>query len=258
MKRAFRGVGLEIGRVNAASPDPRKLNPDIRDFEWETWQCVQPFTMTSMEAVIALIRAVEHVLRSGIPGDFVECGVWRGGSAMAIARTLARSAEETRNLYLYDTFTGMVPPTDVDVSCDGEPAAHILSSLERIAGERNEWAYATLEDVLSNLGQTALPRERIKIVQGPVERTIPATMPEQIAVLRLDTDWYESTRHELAYLYPRLSRGGILIIDDYGHWQGARRAVDEYFGDKLPFLNRVDYTCRQAVKPDDNATRTKD
>ena len=73
-------------------------------------------------------------------------------------------------------------------------------------------------------------------------------MPERIALLRIDTDWYESTRHELVHLYPRLSPGGVLIIDDYGHWQGARKAVDEYFQAGL-FLNHIDYTGRLAIKP---------
>ena len=87
--------------------------------------------------------------------------------------------------------------------------------------------------------------ERIHFVEGKVEDTIPAHAPERIALLRLDTDWYESTRHELEHLYPRLSRGGVLIIDDYGHWQGARQAVDEYFGDAhAALLNRIDYTAR--------------
>ena len=91
---------------------------------------------------------------------------------------------------------------------------------------------------------------RTHFVAGDVEQTIPGVVPEQISLLRLDTDWYESTRHELKHLYPRLIRGGVLIIDDYGHWKGARQAVDEYLaetGAKL-LLNRIDYTGRAAVK----------
>src|ERR1051325_10354963 len=88
-------------------------------------------------------------------------------------------------------------------------------------------------------------------LEGTVEETIPAQAPERIALLRLDTDWYESTRHELVHLYPRLVPGGVLIIDDYGHWEGARKAVDEYIAQNnlRLFLNRIDYAGRLAIKP---------
>ena len=103
-----------------------------------------------------------------------------------------------------------------------------------------------------------LPTPGVEFVQGRVENTLPAAAPPEIAVLRLDTDWYESTRHELEHLYPRLVDGGVLIVDDYGYWQGARQAVDEYFGEtgEAILLNRIDDTGRIAVKraPVDAAT----
>jgi hypothetical protein len=85
---------------------------------------------------------------------------------------------------------------------------------------------------------------------GKVEDTIPADIPEKIALLRLDTDWYESTKHELIHLFPRLQKGGVLIIDDYGFWKGARKAVDEYFAENniQILLNRIDDTGRMAIK----------
>ena len=78
---------------------------------------------------------------------------------------------------------------------------------------------------------------------------IPKYLPGEIALLRLDTDWYKSTQHELIHLYPLLVGSGVLIIDDYGHWQGAKKAVDEYFSDKKILLNRIDYTGRISIKP---------
>ena len=113
-------------------------------------------------------------------------------------------------------------------------------------------AYASLEDVKKNLTASGYPPERIHYIQGKVEDTIPDTAPTQICMLRLDTDWYESTRHELAHLYPLLSRHGVLVIDDYGHWQGARQAVDEYFAARPEpvYLHRVDYTARLVVRQD--------
>jgi predicted O-methyltransferase YrrM len=104
--------------------------------------------------------------------------------------------------------------------------------------------------VRANLARTNYDPQLINFVLGPVEQTIPATMPSEIALLRLDTDWYESTRHELEHLWPLLRVGGVLIIDDYGHFQGARQAVDEFFGRQphRPLLHRVDYSARVAVK----------
>ena len=100
------------------------------------------------------------------------------------------------------------------------------------------------------MAQSGYPSEKLHFVRGPVEETIPDCVPEQIALLRLDTDWYESTKHELLHLFPRLQPGGVLIVDDYGHWQGAQRAVDEYFGTEHPplFLSRIDYAARIAIK----------
>jgi hypothetical protein len=104
--------------------------------------------------------------------------------------------------------------------------------------------------VQRNLAGTGYDLASVKFIKGKVEETIPAHAPARIALLRLDTDWYESTRHELAHLFPRLVPGGVLILDDYGHWQGSRRAVDEYMAEHgIPILlNRVDYTARIAVK----------
>jgi hypothetical protein len=113
----------------------------------------------------------------------------------------------------------------------------------------NEWCYSPLDEVKRNLARTGYPAERVVYVQGKVEDTIPGTLPERTALLRLDTDWYSSTRHELEHLYPGLVAGGVLVLDDYGTWQGARQATDEYFAARGPLLlNRIDSTGRIAVK----------
>jgi predicted O-methyltransferase YrrM len=108
-----------------------------------------------------------------------------------------------------------------------------------------------LADVQANLRSTGYPVERMRFVVGDVADTVPREAPERIAILRLDTDWYASTRHELEHLYPRLAVGGVLIVDDYGHWEGARLAVDEFLErTSAPILlNRIDYTGRIGVKP---------
>jgi hypothetical protein len=207
---------------------------------------VAPYTMTSIERRACLLGAVDHLVKHRIVGDIVECGVWRGGSMMAVAMGLVNRGDTSRHLYLYDTFERMTQPTDKDRSLDGRPAAALLE-------RATPWPEAHLDEVRANLDSTGYPRERFHFIQGKVEDTIPGTIPERIALLRLDTDWYESTRHELHHLFPRLAPHGLLIIDDYGHWQGARQAVDEYFAERKEpvFLHRVDYTARLVVKRDE-------
>ena len=204
--------------------------------------------MTSVERQLALIQAVRYLVRRGIPGSFVECGVWRGGSSMATALTLAQEGDTSRDLYLFDTFEGMTPPTDRDKSSEGVLAKTYLDRQRKGSGY---WCYADLDDVRTNMTSTNYPTDRLHFVKGPVEETIPSQSPAgPIALLRLDTDWYESTKHEMTHLFPRLLEGGILIIDDYGHWQGARKAIDEYLAgeDRPYFLNRIDYTGRLLFK----------
>lgn len=211
------------------------LDPDFRPI----FARCQPATMTGVDRCYALYKAVEYVVGSKIPGDIVECGVWKGGSMMCAALSLIRARDTSRTLFLYDTFEGMTCPETVDVDYQGTIAANY-------AGLNT--AAASLETVTSNMETTGYPCDRIRYVKGDVQKTIPEIIPDKIAILRLDTDWYASTLHELTALFPRLSVGGVLIIDDYGHWQGARRAVDEFFSGGRILLNRIDYTGRIGVK----------
>jgi O-methyltransferase len=205
--------------------------------------------MTTPERIYALIQAVRYVSSAGIPGSIVECGVWRGGSMMAVALTLAAASKQDIDLFLLDTYEGMSEPEAVDVDFRGEAAATRLTRTKKT--ESSEiWAYSPVEEVRRNMALTGYDQSRLHFIEGKVEDTLPAHAPEHIALLRLDTDWYASTRHELVHLYPRLSRGGVLLIDDYGHWKGARTAVDEYLAenDVHLLLNRVDAAGRVAVK----------
>jgi O-methyltransferase len=234
--------------VNAAGYDlVRSGRPDFDAATLETIEVVRPFTMTSRERLAAVCDAVRYVDRYAIPGAIVECGVWAGGSAMAAARTLIEVGDTGRDLYLFDTFEGMSEPSDADRDALGAKAADQLASADRKTGA--VWCYASLEDVQQNMSLTGYPAARLKFVKGMVEDTIPAQAPKQIALLRLDTDWYESTRHELLHLIGRVAPNGVLLIDDYGHWQGARQAVDEWLAvfDRPVLLARTDYTGRMAI-----------
>jgi len=206
------------------------------------------YTKTSIERRYSVYNSVQYIVKNNIQGDFVECGVWRGGSCMIMAAALMELGDLSRKIYLYDTYTGMSEPTEKDICCDNVPASENWHKYQR--EDHNTWCYASLEDVKNNILSTGYPEENIVFVKGKVEETIPAIIPPKIALLRLDTDWYESTYHELVHLYPLLVQNGVLIIDDYGFWQGAKQAVDEYFeqnGINL-LLNRVDYTGRLGIK----------
>lgn len=218
--------------------------------ELDTFAKVREFTATSTERLSGLVRGVEYIAQNRIPGSFLECGVWRGGSMMAAALTLIRCGDTSRDLYLFDTYEGMSAPTDADVMFDGQRAEDILKEKPPAEGFGNYWCVAGIEDVKRNLYSTGYPKEKLHFIKGKVEDTVPRQAPADIALLRLDTDWYESTAHELKHLYPRLAKNGVLIIDDYGHWLGARKAVDEYFAAQpfCPLFNRLDYTGRLAVK----------
>jgi O-methyltransferase len=232
-------------RDDAKEPLPRDLASNVV----ATIRAVEHATMTSAERLAALIQSVEWISRRGVPGSLVECGVWRGGSMMAAARTLLSLGEEARDLFLYDTFAGMTQPQEIDRHYDGSTAEQAMHAHDPSAKSMAEWCNASLEEVRRNMGSTGYPNERTHYICGPVEATIPHTLPGPIALLRLDTDFYSSTRQELMHLYPLVVSGGVVIIDDYGAWQGARRAVDQFLADKPDiYLHRIDVTGRMFIK----------
>lgn len=229
----------------------KQLPPDFENIHSTIIEKVRPYTMTSPERLYGLIESVQYVVKNNISGALVECGVWKGGSMMAIAETLLALGIRDRELYLYDTFEGMTAPTEEDVDQLNRDAA---SQLKQDASKKSEsvvWACSGLDDVKQNIARTGYPADKIHFIQGDILKTIPAHMPGTTALLRLDTDWYESTKHEMEHLYPLLVPKGILIIDDYGFWKGSKKAVDEYLQQhQIPLmLHRMDETGRSAVKP---------
>jgi O-methyltransferase len=225
-----------------------KIYPDFSNTDLELANFVRPYTMTSPERMFALMRAVEYIEKYKIEGDVVECGVWRGGSSMIMAKKLLDSKNTNRQLYMYDTYDGMSEPTEEDKQHDGQVAQQMLDVSDKV--DDQIWCFSALDEVKKNMKKTGFDISNIHFVQGKVEDTIPNVIPKKIAILRLDTDWYESTKHEMEHLFPLLVKGGVLIIDDYGHWQGARKAIDEYLETHniQILLNRVDYTARIGVK----------
>jgi len=243
MKKVLRKIISSVIDVT-----PPEVYSDFEEIHNTIWNEVNGNTMTSKERIYGLIEAVKYVTKFKIEGDIVECGVWKGGSMMAIAKTLLRDSSIDRQLYLYDTFEGMSAPTEADADFQNQSAESLLAKNDK--EKSHVWAYSALETVQQGMATTKYPSANIHYVKGKVEDTIPSNIPGKIALLRLDTDWYESTKHELIHLFPKLQKGGVLIIDDYGFWKGARKAVDEYFAENniQILLNRMDNTGRIAIK----------
>lgn len=226
---------------------------DIQDDDFaEFLDIVAPYCMLmvvgSIEVLYSLYANVRHVITHDIQGDIVECGVWKGGMVLLAALTLKRFGDESRKIYLYDTFSGMPKPGDEDIDWDGNPALRVW---EHWNEKQTSWGFGgTVEEVRQVVGLSGYPLDKFVFVEGMVEDTIPKTVPEKISVLRLDTDLYGSTYHELVHLYPKLSVGGFLIIDDYGFYQGARKATDQYIEQNNLdiFLARIHWSVRMGVK----------
>lgn len=241
-------LGLEIQKKSKTN-----FPVEISEFEEVVNKIISDsLTMVSRERLIATAIAASYVSKNKIEGDFVECGVWRGGNSI-LAASVFKRLNQQRVVHLFDTFSGMTKPTSKDFSLGQKEDAQVIYS-ELVTDEtsqESDWCRASLDEVRENFSSFELPLSSVNFIQGDVLKTLrqPEKLPEKISILRLDTDWFESTKLELEVLYPRLVEGGVLIIDDYGHWGGAKEAVDEYFRNReKPLFNYIDYTGRMAVK----------
>jgi hypothetical protein len=251
MKNLFNSIinylGYEIKRTRSESQlvIPTGINSANR----EIIKICSSYTMTSVERLVALLMAVEYVSKNNISGSFVECGVWKGGSSLAAALKFS-DLGDYRDIFLFDTFEGMSSPTAEDIDINGNNA-DLLLDMEEKSDDGSVWCIADLDTVKKTMKLAEnYPEKMVRYIKGKVEETLKDNLPSSISILRLDTDWYESTKSEMEHLFPRLKVGGVLILDDYGHWHGAKKAVNEYLkenGIKI-LLNRIDYTGRIGVK----------
>ena len=246
IKRLFKKFRSSLGSAPANIQWP--IPNGATDREIAIINKYRDFSGANPSRLYSLVNAVNYVDENEILGDIVECGVFRGVNPMMV-KELRMGRSQKRLIHLFDTFEGMTEPTSHDVRYDGTSASAMLKGKENL--RKSVLSYCSIDGVKSNFARHGLDLLDTVFVKGRVEDTLrdATNLPDKIAVLRLDTDWYESTKIELEVLYPRLVPGGVIIIDDYGYWRGSRQAVDEFFGPQRPLLSSVDAECRVGVKP---------
>lgn len=212
----------------------------IEDDFWDVFEQYKPYTCLNVERYYNIYKTVEYIASSGIAGDFAECGVFLGGSIIGAAIFAKKFGLTDRRFFAFDTFEGF-PAETIETDFDGT-----TMDLSHLPVFNNNFR----EVVEKNIANSGLAPESIVLIQGTVESTLPNWQGSSLCYLRLDTDYYTSTMIELDSLYPRLELGGALIVDDYGHFTGVRKATDDYFRTHLrkPLLQRVDYTGRCGIK----------
>lgn len=205
---------------------------DERAFEAANKAVVKGRSMVHPRRLRIVWSEIQRLNEAGIEGDIVECGVWKGGSSALMAMADMHSEKNPkRTHWLYDTFEGFNEPTEKD-------GGYVMKKWHHEKSQGRSWAAARLEGVHESMHLSEYPAGLVRYIKGPVEKTlkIPQNLPDKIALLRLDTDFFESTMAELEILYPRLVPGGLVFIDDYcmAHLAGSRRAVDAWAEKHVP------------------------
>jgi len=220
--------------------------PEIDEENKKLIESVGEYTMTPLIRRWALIKSLHYINKNKLTGDIVECGIWKGGNLFLSKRIQDKySTNIKRNFYGYDTFEGMPEPS----IHDGLKIINIYNNFKK---KNTPWVKASLDEVKNLSKQYFNDLNIIKLIKGKVETTLldKNNLPNKIALLRLDTDFYESTKVELKTLYPLLVEKGVLIIDDYGDFPGCRKAVDEFFDNKNILITSIDKSCRIIIKND--------
>ena len=234
-------LNYEIRKVN----EKKKVIIEVNNYEKKLINKCLQYSMTNFERMWSLIQSFHHVRQESLVGDFVECGVWKGGNIILLKK-LIEKFNFKKNIYGFDTFEGMVEPSFYDVNYNNKSAKKMFDEHKK---KDIGFAMCSLDDVKRNIKKNT-KTNNIFLIKGKVENTLKnkKKLPKKISILRLDTDFYESTKIELEILFPRLVKGGVLIVDDYGFWKGAKKAVDEYFCDYRQFMHYVDHSCRLLIK----------
>ena len=247
-KSLFKKINYNLHKIEPINIEQEF--PDSNNFEKELFEIISEYTMTSHERIFALMKSINFVKHNNVDGDFVECGVWRGGNLILFQKFIEKY-NLSKKIYAYDTFEGMSEPDKIDETFKGESSKDLLNKLYKKKVDRKKSiliADCSIEQVQENFKKFS-NKNNLTCIKGPVEKTLDLkeNLPNKISILRLDTDWYSSTKKELEVLFPLLEKNGILIIDDYGFWKGARKAVDEYFENKNVTMFKIDFTGRMII-----------
>lgn len=204
-------------------------------------------------------EAIKYILNANIEGVLVECGVYNGHIEEIWINELMKN-NAIRDIYMYDTFGGCTEPSEYDYTCENA-VLYQMNNQELmdtwkstiINDKINEMCYIPIQQVKNRLNSTGYPQCHLHYIIGDVMETLQdkSTIPEKIAILRLDTDWYESSKYELEQMYDNVVKGGVIIFDDYFHWNGQRKATDEFFKSKnldYDIVNLGDYKTGAMIK----------
>ena len=212
----------------------------------------RPYTTTTEVRAYALWQAVGHVVTEKIKGCMIECGSGKGGSAMLMVLA-AQHFGWSGDLILFDRFVGMAGPSEQALDNKDDFPKKRRSSKAHTSANNKVQAGAWIDEVRRNIGQSSFEDVRVVFIQGCIVETLPVSKTGQIALMRFATDDHASITAAIEILYPKLSSGGILLIDDYDNNTGVQKAVGEYFEQmalgSAPFLAPIDFTGRIAVKP---------
>ena len=249
LKKIINKFNFKIEHKNSWYKRNEHFIAEISKPELEILKNISDYSMSTPANHWAIVQSIKHIKNNSIKGDLVECGVWKGGN-LILFKKLIDQYKLDKIIFAFDTFEGMPKPSSEDYDLKDIEAEKIYNSYKN---KDIKWCYSALEEVKENIFKFyPNSKESFKFIEGKVENTLnkPENLPDEISLLRLDTDFYESTKIELEILYPKLSSGGVLIIDDYGHWKGSKKAVDEYFNLKESFLwfHRIDYASRLYIK----------
>jgi len=223
---------------------------ELNSFEKRIIDKAIKISTTTQERQWALIQSIKYIKDNNIKGDMVECGVYKGGN-IAIIKSLSKKLKINKKIFAYDTYDGMSEPSKFDIERNlNKSAKELLKEATKDNLKVNIWCYENLDSVKKNILKIARDTKNIFFVKGDVNKTlrVKKNLPKKISLLRLDTDFYLSTKVSLEILYPRLVKNGVLIIDDYGNWKGCKKAVDDYFKKNKLWLHHVDYNCRMLIK----------
>ena len=251
LKKILNNFNYKVEHVNSWYLRQENHISEISDEEKNIVKKIQPYTMCKVANHWAIIQSLKHIKKNNINGDLVECGVFKGGNLILYKKITEQIGIE-KKIFAYDTFEGMTEPGEHDQDLKDVKA---LDTFKKYKSAKVPWCYSSIDEVKKNISKFDINIDKDFIfIKGKVEETLKETknLPEKISLLRLDTDFYESTKIELDVLFPRLQPGGVLIIDDYGHWKGSKKAVDEYFELKIKknfhWFHRIDYASRLLIK----------